>query len=345
MPRLDVYLLRSPRLSTRETSSSEVVGTVREAARKAGWECGVTILTELDGDFLRAEDHAQAIEAAPATGDATFQSQVGSMSLAQLSNLLRHREVARRAAASDAALTLVLEDDVLRTAATEALVTRFLQAATRNAFVADIVFAGLPRVTPEGHVHPDSLTLKDANLDDVELLRFQSSYLIAPSKDSYFLTPKGAKALWAHFEEKVSFRTNVQLSWAIKKCSLKAYFFSRNLFIDGSKLGFFANSCSPNGHLIYNGSYMTALQLLQKAERTPADLDEAERLVDQLATQFRNPSVLHNKGLIVYLKGDAKRAHAILLEAFDLALKEGACVNHTSELLNNAVNLCKLVQT
>lgn len=343
-PRLQVYLLRSPRLSTRGTSSADVVGTVRAAAEKAGWECESAAVTELDGDSLRVEDHTGVLDPSPATGEPAFQSQLGGLTRPQLSNLLRHRDIARRASESDATLSLVLEDDVLRTASTEALVTRFLQAFTRNAFVADIVFCGLPRVTPEGHVHPDSLTLKDAALDDVELLRFQSAYLVAPSKDSYFLTPTGAAALWSHWKEKVSFRTNVQLSWTIKARDMRAFFFSRNLFIDGSKFGFFANSCAPNGHLIYNASYMDSLRLLQKPGRSPADLDKAERLVDALAAQFRNPAVLHNKGIIVYLRGDAARAHAVLLEAFDLALQEGACLNHTSELLNNAINLCKFVQ-
>ena len=207
------------------------------------------------------------------------------------------------------------------------------------------MFAGLPRVTPEGKVAPDSLTLKDADLNDVELLRLQSSFLVLPSKESYFLTPDGARALWDAWKDKVSFRTAVQMSWTIAARKLRAFFFSTNMFVDGSKVGYYSNACAPNGLLLYNAKYMQVVTLLQKTPRTEAELREADQLVDELAKTLRNPNVIHQKGIIAFLRGEHKRAHTTLLEAVDLALADGACLNHMSDLLNNAINVCRFVQT
>ena len=341
--RLRVVTLRSPRLVTRETSAAEVAETVRRAAAEAGWECEVGRMEDLDGPQLQLGEYTSLMEAKPKTGNAALDAQAHPLSLAQLSNLLRHREIIRRAAQPGYAadLTLVLEDDALRTDATPALLTRFLQAVDRNAFQADIVFAGLPRVTVEGKVDANTLMLKDAELNDVELRRVQQSFLVLPSKESYFLTRSGASAIWAHWKDKVGFRAAVQFSWTIAAKELRAFYFSTNLFIDGSKLGVYAGSCSPNGALIYNAAYMGALATLQKADRTPAELDAAKKAIDGLATTLRNPQVLHQKGIIAFLRGDRPRARAILLEACDLALAEGASLDHTSDLLNNAINACR----
>ena len=343
MPRLDVYLLRSPRLKLREVSSRDTLALVLKVAQDAGWEVRSTVVTELDGDTLKQDEIAALVEPKPVGLDATFQAQLGPMTLPQLSNVLRHREVMRRASESDADLSLVLEDDVLRSAALPTLLPRFLQAVTRNAFKADIVFAGLPKTTPDGKVQPDSLTLKDASLDDVELLRFQSAFAVAPSKDSYFVTRAGAEAFWKDWA-KVSFRANVQISWTIKAKALRAYFFTHNLFIDGSKFGQYSSACSPNGHLLYNADYMEVLQLLQQEKRSPAQLDQADAKLARLLETMPNPNVMHYRGLIAHLKGDHARAHALLLEAFDRGVTEGMMLNPQSDLMNNAINLCRLVQ-
>ena len=343
---LRVVTLRSPRLKSRETSASEVANTVARVAREAGWECETGWMEELDGPGLKLEAFQSLIDPKPVTGVPELDALVRPMSLAQLSNLLRHREIVRRAAQDDnvADLTLVLEDDALRTEATPALLTRFFQAVERNAFKADIVFAGLPRVSENGQVRPNSLslTLKDAELNDVELLRVQSSFLVLPSKESYFITRDGARAIWDHWKDKVSFRAAVQFSWTIAAKSLRAFYFSTNMFVDGSKLGYFAGTCTPNGALIYNAAYMGALATLQKSDRTPSDLDAAEKAIDGLAATLRHPQVLHQKGIIAFLRGDRVRARAVLLEACDLAIAEGACLDHTSELLNNAINACRI---
>lgn len=344
--KLRVVTLRSPRLKAREVSCAEVQASVAAAAAEAGWECQVELFTGLD---LDSGLDTSAIQPAPKTELPAIDALVAPLTPPQLSNLLRHREIARQTALAPTEgapdLTLVLEDDALRTDATPALLKRFLQAAERNAFKADIVFAGLPRVTPEGRVAPDSLTLKDAQLNDVELLRLQSAFLVLPSKESYFITRDGAKALWEAWKEGVSFRASVQLSWTIAAKQLRAFYFSTNLFVDGSKVGYYSNSCAPNGMLLYNAAYMQVVTLLQKTPRTPEDLTQADQLVDQLALQLRNPHVLHQRGIIAFLKGDHARAHAVLLEAVDLALADGACLNHTSDLLNNAINVCRFVKT
>lgn len=356
MPRLDVITLRSPRLRSRDTSAAEVAQAVKAAAVEAGWECAVAQMLELDAPGLRAEEYQPLLEASPKTGIPEIDAQIRPLTLSSLSNLLRHREVIRRVASGASALgaaapsvpaadlTLVLEDDALRTDATPALVTRFLQAAARNAFKADVVFAGLPRVTAEGKVQPDSLTLKDADLNDIELLRLQSAFLVLPSKESYFLTPDGAKKLWAHWKDKVSFRTAVQMSWTVRALDMRAYYFSTNLFVDGSKVGYYANSCAANGALLYNASYMGALAALQKPGRGAADLDAASAALDGLEKCLRNPNVTHQRGVVAFLRGDHRRAHALLLEAYDLAVAEGACLDHTSDLLNNAINVCRFVK-
>ena len=348
-PRLDVVTLRSPRLRSRDTSANEVALAVQRAAGEAGWECQVRSMVELDAPGLQVDDYKSLLEANPKTGFPELDAQARPLTLPSLSNLVRHRDVIRRVAEAAEALeapnlTLVLEDDALRTDATPALVTRFLQAAARNAFKADIVFAGLPRVTPDGKVQPDSLTLKDADLNDIELLRLQSAFLVLPSKESYFLTPAGAKKLWAHWKDKVSFRTAVQLSWSIRALNLKAFYFSTNLFVDGSKVGYYAISCAAHGALLYNAAYMGALAALQKPDRGAADLEAAQQALEGLEKVMRNPNVTHQRGVVAFLRGDHKRAHALLLEAYDLAIAEGACIDHTSDLLNNAINVCRFAQ-
>jgi len=343
--KLRVVTLRSPRLRAREVSCGEVVSSVQAAAAEAGWECEASFFTELDSD---SGLDTSLIEPKPKTELPVIDAQAAPLTLPQLSNVLRHREIIRQTATAPAAdapdFTLVLEDDALRTDATPTLLKRFLQAAARNAFKVDLVFAGLPRVTPEGKVAPDSLTLKDADLNDVELLRLQSSFLILPSKESYFLTPAGAKRIWEAWKDKISFRTAVQLSWTIAAKKLRAFYFSTNMFVDGSKVGYYSNACAPNGMLLYNAKYMQVVTLLQKTPRTDAELREADKLVDELAKGLRNPNIIHQRGLIAFLRGDYPRAHATLQEAVDLALADGACLNHMSDLLNNAINVCRFVQ-
>ena len=332
----NVFLIHSPSLTVHRDASLALIearlpalsqkGAVErvtqdEAAELVG---RVPVLVDVDASHVDREE---------------FRPLVRNMHIRQVSNAMKHMSALRRAAAAadephQFRFSLVIEDDALFG---DNVCAALRAAATHAPADADVVFLGLPstKAPPKDE--------GSAIYDDVFAL-----FNVLPACDSYLVTPAGAKALLSHMLP-VRFPTNVQLTYALRCTSLKAYVSVPNVFVDGSKLGVYTCSLEANNKLIWN-QHFCHLDALVKNDAAYADASggaavdaEFERI--WAAQPFKeHPDVLVLKATHLAKSRRFREAEATYAAALAQYDKAGAVVNNTSDFLRAYISLHRDLQ-
>lgn len=217
--------------------------------------------------------------------DSNMRPALAPLHIRSLSNLMKHYQAILDAASRgvDAAgppkapeapkvrrWALILEDDAMFNAETlEGAIRRTMESAPDDA---DLVFLGLPSTRKpdlDGRIVFDDLN---------EHVKVQ----MLPACDSYLVSLDAIEKLAQNFLP-ARFITNLQLTWLLRNKNLRAYSAVPNVFVDGSKLGGFTSSLTPNNHLIWNHVYCQLSVHMDSGRRA-----EFEALWDQQDGSFKN---------------------------------------------------------
>lgn len=247
-----------------------------------------------------------------------FNSLIVPVHIRHISNLLKHALTLKQIvdSQSDDEVYVVLEDDVVFGDKVADYLVQALKSFTSSD--AEFVFLGLPSPATE------SPTLSP----------FSDFYNVTPVCDSYAVTKVGAIKLLKELLP-MKFQTNVQLSYAIVKADVKAFFARPNVFIDGSKLGVFVSTIDANNTLMLSNEHVNIKSLIEAGE-----LDKAREAYDgiRFKTHPDNLRLLADLELKAKNFDKAKTHYDSCFKAYSA----NHCVlNNQCQFLKSYISACK----
>lgn len=261
-----------------------------------------------------------------------WNAHVQNMHVNQVSNALKHYRalsVIAQSDVTDGTIHLVVEDDVLYAAN---IGSRLLDLAAIIPRDHEIVFLGLPSKP------------KDASAG-FSLESTKTLLPVLPGCDSYIVSPTAAKKLAAKYLP-VRFMSNKQLTYAAEMAGIDTQQSSPNVFSDGSKVGKFCSTLTPNSALIYNNEWVAAWHVLQPGNSNVSQ-EEVAQVGQQLSTcdARDHPDILHMRARLLQKTGDYAAAQKLFTDAYTKYESNGAILNAESEFMNCFVDNFKYLQT
>ena len=338
---LNIFFIHSAILKDREKTITELQKQVQKYFFKNVKTTKVKVITEYDPNMITGEFIQRAVNYTPIkepddlkeenkTNNITFYNQfIKNMHLFQLSNALKHYKALEYCANSDDNdINIVLEDDVVYEEKVCLLIEKLINNLPLDY---DMIFMGLP-----GNVE-----VKDRN--DIKFQNTSDVFRLLPYTDSYLINKNTAKKLYDEFLP-IKFIGNIHFSYLIEKLNLKTLLTLPNIFIDGSKIGFFLSTLNPNNHLVFNGDYMRIRNSIQKEESISEE--ESKQLEDIIAkSQIQNhPDFLHIKALYLSKQKKYKEAEQVFENALNIYLANNCIVNHECMFLKDYMRIYKYLQ-
>jgi GR25 family glycosyltransferase involved in LPS biosynthesis len=260
-----------------------------------------------------------------------------------ISNSLKHFEalslIAKESSIDD--VNIVFEDDIMIDSNFKDKLEYFILNKVYTDY--DCIFLCLPStaapstaapsnendsVKPVGHLVVDKIT--------------DSNNKVVPSCDSYFVSKKGAEKMASGYMP-IRFQHNIQMSFIFDKLKLNVGRCVPNISIDGSKIGEYPSTLSPNNILLYNVLFKTIYKTLEKEVITHEEIAQINKLF------LENP--LKDKADFLFLQGLFYlrfKEYSSCKEYFDRAIKmyeeNFAPLNHQSAIIQNYIELSKHIQ-
>jgi len=183
-----------------------------------------------------------------------------------------------------------------------------------------------------------SLSDKTANPSDaIRIKPYKDIGTIIPSKEGYFVQHNIVDQLLAETET-IRFPMRIQLSYVIvNNTSMRVFYPTKRIVLDGSKLGLFCSSINPNNMLIYNREYMELWEFMKQDAGT-LPVKQIRDLYKTVA-HIQNPDIMHLYSVLLFKAGEVMEAQDVLSEAVQLAKKQFGVVTASSDMLNNLINM------
>lgn len=320
---LHLYVIHSPKLTTRYQRIQQTVQVIRNAAHVCSCELRLNMVTKPEVEHL--QDQLQALDARvkyDKVGNETFDNFMSVLSIQELSNYEKHREVWRSVLnhANDD-LFMVIEDDT---------------------FCLPDAPAGLTELLRMDHSKYDflSLSISNDNHPSMEFLDMRGMVTVLPSKDAYMLSKSCAQKLLDQ-TEKITFSMRIQMSYILHtEASMRVKYPSKRMLLEGSKVGMYPSTLHSNNILIYNQEFMELFQMMQKEHIDP----KVVRNIYRNVTHIQSADIAHLYGVLLYKAGELKEAQDALLDAVELAQKQQGMLGCTSDILNNTINIHQFTQ-
>lgn len=164
--------------------------------------------------------------------------------------------------------------------------------------------------------------------------------VLLPSKEGYFIHPSVAKSL-AEYTKIIRMNMRYTLSYLVVREELSIYYPSKRLCFDGSKLGIFPSTVHPNNILIFNQEYMELLRMLSEEPKDLAKIHRTYKTIERL----QSPDAMHLYAVLLYQAKQYDAAEEYFKKAIDTMVQQKGCLNRQSELLHNAIEFFKNMQT
>lgn len=314
--KLNIYVVHSRVSENRINSINQLTTMLRKS-----FDVNLVVVNDNESDIF-SPDSIKAVTdftQIPEEKFSVFNSLISPVHIRHISNLLNHVSCLKRIIESSDVndFNIVLEDDVVY----GDKVVEFL-GSTLSSFAstegAEFAFLGLPSPATE------STTLSP----------FTEFYNVTPVCDSYLVTKKGAEKLLKAMTP-MKFQTNVQLSYAIMKADVNAYFARPNIFIDGSKLGVYVSTIDVNNKLLLSNEHANIKALIDAGE-----LDKARTAYESVRFKAHPDNLL----LMADLEHKAKnfeKSKSLYDSCFKAYMSSGCVLNNQSNFLKNYIAACK----
>lgn len=259
-----------------------------------------------------------------------------------ISNSLKHFEalsvIAKTSSVDD--VNIILEDDIMIDANFKDKLEYFILNKVYKDF--DCIFLCLPSPGPPTANETESIQERKPIGHLVIDKITDSKDKVVPSCDSYFVSTTGAQKMASGYMP-IRFQHNIQLSFIFDKLKLNVGRCIPNISIDGSKIGEYPSTLSPNNILLYNVLFKTIYKTLEKEVITHEEIDQMKKLF------LENP--LKNKADFLFLQGLFYlrfKEYSSCKELFDKAIEmyedNFSPLNHQSAIIQNYIELSKHIQ-
>jgi GR25 family glycosyltransferase involved in LPS biosynthesis len=329
--KLNIYFIHSKTLPERKSVIENLITTIKNYKFKNIIVSSVQIIDEYDPeditlDTIRSYVDYKKIEE---THVQFYNQLLKNLHVNQLSNTLKHRKALEIIAknSNDNEINLVLEDDVLYEDKICVSLDKMLQAMPEKY---DVILLGMPTTTEV--MDKNKFTFQDTH----------KIFRVLPVCDSYLVSQSAAKALTMNYAP-VKFANNLQLSFIADKIGIETLQSIPNIFIDGTKYGFFLSKLSSNNPLIFNNDFITLRSIVSKDVLTKEDKKQVEELLAKSAIKD-NPDFIHLECSYHIKNQDYQKAIKRFEVAYNTYNTNGCILSNDSFFLKDYIRTHKHIQ-
>ena len=344
---LNIFIINAKHLTKRIESITRIIQVIAIHAKAAGFSkvcCNTMRVWEKEDIQAKIAEYNERVSM-EACGDQVYDQLIGDISVEVLSNMEKHKHTWKMISEASSAhdINLIIEDDAIimnEHVSNLKETLAYLYDASHDSQW-DILFWGMAQENP-----------KDVPPPNIVLTRFDKlCNKLIPSKEAYFINKQTAAQLysvWCNPAFKVSYALRIQLSkYLYFNTGIKAMFPNRRVTLDGSKLGLFPTTIHSCNSLIYNGEFVKLLQIYMLPEEEihahmPA-VNALYKVVQNAPNKMAD--VYHLYGMIQMKIKKYVEAEEAFVQAVSIVVEQQGLLNNRSELMNNAVNVYKHLQT
>jgi tetratricopeptide (TPR) repeat protein len=326
---INIYVIKSNHLQNRWKSIDITINKVGNIINSNKMNYNVINITSPSVEEIEKNigNYNSLINLTDEIEDEDFKKLQSKFNLAQLSNLLKHKNAYELIKKTNNTHNLIIEDDVLLSDEYFENFNDFLKLLKNIQY--DILFTCISN---------NNQKAKKINIE-LSTIHFK----VLPLKSSYFITPEMASKLYDYLNV-IRFTIKISLSKFIydNKNDLQSYILNKHTFIEGSKIGFFSSVVNPSNFQIQNNHYMQLIEYYNKYDDDNSNFEKALDHCNKYGKE--NPEILHLVGLLYYKRNDYNKAAEYIKNAvFQLKKKEGY-IPQFNEILNNSINMFKFSQ-
>lgn len=330
--KLNIYFIHSKALKERKSVIDNFTSILKKYRFKNVTVSSVTIIDAYDPEDITMETIRKYVDYSKIQeSHVEFYNQLlRNLHVNQLSNTLKHLKALELVAknSNDKELNLILEDDILYEDKICLSLEKMLQALPESF---DVVLLGMP--TTNEVIDKSKFSFQDTH----------KIFRVLPVCDSYLVSHSAAKALAMNYTP-VKFANNHQLSFVADKLGIKTIQSIPNIFIDGSKYGFFLSKLSSNNPLIFNNDFVNLRALVSQDTLTSEDHANILSLLTRSAIKD-NPDFIHLECLYHIKKKDYKTAIKRFENAYNTYNVNGCILSNDSVFLKDYIRAHKHIQT
>jgi GR25 family glycosyltransferase involved in LPS biosynthesis len=346
---INIFFIHYSKLNARKNTMVKLQQTMSNIVKKNNtWAVDVKQVTKFDPENLTQEFVKRIFKNDELTeGNVMFNK--FRMSAPQnncLSNSLKHLDalnhISRYTKPED--VNFVFEDDVVFDNQFETLITEFIKKKCYQSY--DLIFLGMP-----GMKNDDESSLNEnkhstdggsSTFETMDIIPIVEKDKVLPCCDSYFITQECAKNLSNNFIP-IRYPNNIQLSYILDKLNTKFGRAYPNIVADGSKLGFFSSSISPNNILLFNNTYKFIYKMLNKPDLT---IEEGEHIKSLFTNNtFKDsPDFIFLEGLFYMRIQEYNKSKEFFDRAIERYEDQKSPLNNSSAIIQNYVELARHIQ-
>lgn len=338
---LHIFIVHTEELTQRAVRLHGVIQNMRLIAQNIGLEVRPSfVLTPTTADISKDQDTYQKRINYDPTGVEEFDKLSKLVSVEILSNYDKHLKawemISENPQPND--IYMVVEDDVFLLPKNALNFAELLTMAYNSRSEWDMILMGISKATPQ-------------ELDRESPLKLQNTremFTVLPSKEAYLISPATARRMASEFRTPIKFPMRIQLSWHIQKSSateFRVFNPSKQVTLDGSKLGLAPTTLHDHNVLVFNSEYMQLLEYMSKPHDVVAkDCDIITKIYESVAG-LHSPEIMQIYGILLFRAKRFKEAQSIMMEALGTVQKQQGLLNSRSELLNNIIDMYKDMQT
>ena len=339
MATLHIFIIHSEGLTQRAVRLHGIVQNMRLVAQQLGYEVRpYFVLTPSPSDISSKQEEYQSKLNYDPTGLKELDVTTKVLSVEILSNLEKHVKAWQMIDDTNEGhkddIFMVLEDDVFLLPGNVPNYVELLRLVQKQHFDNDVPW--------------DLLLLGISRQDGTNTLTLQNTtehFKLIPSKEAYLITRAAVATMLKDFTATIKFGMRGQLSWyALTHPSLRLRNPSKQVTLDGSKLGITPTTLHENTTLVYNAEYM---QMLTYMSMTKEELVAALPTLGKIyasVSALNSPHIAHLYGVLLYKAGEMKEVSDIMDNAITLMKQQQGLLNSRTELLNNYIDMCKDLQ-
>lgn len=330
--KLNIYFIHSKALTERQSVINNFTNTIKKYRFKNINVSSIKVIDTFDPEDITMETIRQYVDYGKIQeSHVEFYNQLlRNLHVNQLSNSLKHLSALELIAknSNDNELNLVLEDDILYEDKVCLSFEKMLQQLPEKY---DVAFLGMP--TTNEVMDKSKFTFQDTH----------KIFRVLPVCDSYLVSHSAAKALAMNYTP-IKFANNIQMSYISDKLGIETIQSIPNIFIDGSKYGFFLSKISTNNPLIFNNDFITLRSIVSKDTLTQEDHKNVKKLVSQSGIKD-NPDFIHLECLYLIKTQDYKTAIKRFGDAYNTYIANGCILANDSVFLKDYIRTHKHTQT
>jgi len=329
---INIYLIFTEKLNNRNENINNCLNFIKTICQKNNIDIKINIIREPSSDYIDAniDKYNSRVDYSPYTDNTEYNDYIINLNSFNISNYEKHRNVYKMIdedyCEDNETYYMIIEDDILICDIyIENIEEMIINIKNKENNKYDILF----------------LTLNTINHDSY-IIDFNNVYKVLISKSCYFIKPQICIGLYNSMN---TFKVNLKifLSKSIKDNNIKAFFYNKNTFIEGSKIGIYPSSTNSQNHLYFNNNYIELLKISNKKTIEKTDIDNAETIYIS-SKNIESADILNIMGTIYCKYKDYAKAKKYTTDALYNLKKNKGYIQRNSNILCNCLNMYQFEQ-